>query len=366
MTDRCEYSDLHPNQCHHCNPTPTTTTVTTIDRIETALGRPAPQYRYTRGQHGNNGHTPTEWATDNHTIVCDHNDTDSLCPDCATRLERMLGDVPAMWQYLQDALIKDTRFIQQGSKIGVTHDPDEAPVEFNIGASRAINQLAAALGGDPIRQSRRWLATFPERLLAATIADQAAAISRAMEQAQRIVERPKDLIYLGQCWHCGHTLTGARDDTELQCHRCGLTHDTADLRQHALTEGANRWLTERELLTALPDLTHTMLDRWYRRHGLAVEDRTRPRWEAGELTWRTERTYRLGDVTDRLQQHQDQQQAREVVTTHQLATRCGVSAATIRKWAERGHITPITPGARPLMFTELEARRVETTRGDAS
>lgn len=54
-----------------------------------------------------------------------------------------------------------------------------------------------------------------------------------------------------------------------------------------------------------------------------------------------------------------------ILTTEEAARRVGVPVRTVQSWVERGHLTPVTLGAKPMRFREadvIEARHATTSK----
>ena len=54
-----------------------------------------------------------------------------------------------------------------------------------------------------------------------------------------------------------------------------------------------------------------------------------------------------------------------ILTTEEAAKRVGVTVRLIQSWVERGHLSPVMPGAKPMRFREsdvIEARYATTSK----
>lgn len=300
---RCDFHDLErlwcPEDCPHYGNsftmTPaeqalvtwhrTTGGVTHIRDIEHTTRRRLHEFRFTP-RAGEQWHQPTPEAR-----ACHGHERPpgaQLCPTCHDHLERLLGDVPAIVEALQTARTKDTRFPALGHK---RHDPeqaaDESPLPVNLGASRVLADLTATLGGDPVRASRYWL-TYPtrNRLANAMLRD----LSRAMRRAHHVIDRPEDLVYVGNC-QCGRELHTPRGHTIL-CD-CGYHAEWQAHLDQILADRLDTLMTVSELTTA------TGLDRGRvknltrRMTGTKV---ARPHLSGWVISSEEVEMYRLGDV----------------------------------------------------------------------
>lgn len=54
------------------------------------------------------------------------------------------------------------------------------------------------------------------------------------------------------------------------------------------------------------------------------------------------------------------------LTTAEAARRVGVSPMTVRSWVVRGHLRPVRPGAKPLLFVERDVIRCHAERMSAT
>lgn len=293
-------------------------------------------------------------------IVCDHPRDGHLCPDCAGDLRDLLTDIPELTRQLRITLTKDTHFSPtSGTKEA---DPDEAAVDFNVGASRALSQLTAFLGGQPAQVAEWWLATFNDRLLQPAVTDFAAQLSEMARRAYIVIDRPRDTVYLGQCAQCSHALRADRDARYVGCPRCGADHDVDVLKADAMRAGEDRWLTEAELLIAFDGLTKTLLRQWYRHEGLPTTELSRPYWSGGALTHRHYRAHRLADVRDKLAEHSTRLDCEDNLTTDQVAESLGCTANAVRLMVGRGELEPVVRGIRPLVFSRRAVNALATAR----
>lgn len=300
---RCDFHDLErlwcPEDCPHYGNgftmTPaeqalvtwhrTAGNVTHITALEHHAGRHLAEFRFTP-RAGEQWHQPAPEAR-----ACHGHDKPpgaQLCPTCADHLERLLGDVPAIVEALQTARTKDTKFPPLGHK---HTDPeqaaDESPIPVNLGASRVLADLTTTLGGDPVRASRYWL-TYPtqNRLANAMLRD----LSRAMRRAHHVIDRPEDLVYVGNC-QCGRELHTPRGHTIL-CD-CGYHADWQAHLDQILADRLDTLMTVSELTTA------TGLDRGRvknltrRMTGTKV---ARPHLSGWVISSEEVEMYRLGDV----------------------------------------------------------------------
>ncbi|NNG20511.1 helix-turn-helix domain-containing protein [Naumannella sp. ID2617S] len=414
--NRCPWSDLPTNQCDHCtNPH---RTPTEIRHAQTAAEDPNNQWQPTKPfvfvarhttltdeqladltdrfgvvrlgtnwehitthpkgrtwQHNTNGDhqdPPQVW--------CDHDAPDNTwpCDYCLDQIARQLGDLPWLLNELDQATARNTRFVDHGTSRDDTTHTDEAPLPINLTTATARTRITTSLTNwparthpDPIIASRQLLTHLtqlrdrnPHQL-----AQAAWHTTTAIRAAHRTIDRPPDLTYLGLCPN-DHPLYAARDATTITCnhthgsHPCGYTSTITNHRRKALDAGENRWLTIDELVGAITlagePVTRRQLHHWINHDGLARETRPIPRWDNGQLITETVDVYRLGDVRERAALADLE---RDSLTSDEAATQLGVTRNYIRVLVQRGHLTPIRPGAKPLRFTSTDiATYAKTTR----
>ena len=216
-----------------------------------------------------------------------------LCPACDTLLDQLLGDVPALVDDLQTAIRKDVRF----PRIGRPHERsldaegnpiDESPLPFNLGASRILSDLARVLHGPPIARSRWALGHPRETQRAALLAD----LSRLVERAHQIIDRPADLVYVGPCPTCTRDLETPRGH-DVACEHC--TYRQA-WQTHIDTMLAGRLDT---LMTVAELVVATGFDRGHVKNltrRMAGVEITRPHLDGWMIRTRSVTMYKLGDV----------------------------------------------------------------------
>jgi len=265
-------------------------------------------------------------------ISCNHTQT-GICVECAKELVRILSDIPQLIDDLDIAVAKEARFVEHGTFLGSMEDEDLGP--STNPALSAHARLVLALRGDdtnehpgvsdwfdsrdPSRMARELEVQLARSLTLsgyfgalrreARMRRLAIDISGAAARAHRVIDSPADMVYYGPCPDCGRDIVqeriGPEERTPVRCRftSCGYTAPL-DVHQRKLLDGyEDRWMTVNELVSAITSggevVTRDQINGWIRRHGLAREKRSRPRYVDGELVFDEVWTYRLGDVRER-------------------------------------------------------------------
>lgn len=308
---RCELHDLErlwcPHDCPHYGDSFTMTPaehaiitghVTHIRDLETTIGRRLVEWRFTP-------RTNEKWAEPNpEKITCRGEDHArppgaQLCPQCDDALDRLLGDVPAMVEALEQARIKDQRFQPRA----ITADPDESPTPHNEAATIRLQRLHDALGGHPIRRSR-WMLANPHAYDRRTVL---ADLSWAMAGAHHLIERPDDRMYIGRCPRCTTRDLHASRGHDVVC-ECGY-HQTWDKHLgDQLAQQMDRLFTVSELATATNLPRDTIKNLTRRMTGQKI---TRPHLDGWVIRTAEVTMYRLGDVLAEHERREAKRSARK-------------------------------------------------------
>jgi len=196
-----------------------------------------------------------------------------LCHDDTSRLERDLHAVAAVVEDLDISLSKQARLGTLG-KSGLARER----MPINLGAIDSRWVLANVLsvwaadvsGGKWHPQPRGRSATPVETQAAALLLDSIPQIRRhpavhqlvdevsdAVHQARRVVDRPADWAYLGQCYvetpdpdgrmvTCLNEMYGRPGASEVQCKVCGTEHPVAERRAWLLQRAQNTILSVKD------------------------------------------------------------------------------------------------------------------------
>lgn len=236
-------------------------------------------------------------------LICDHGRPEGsvLCPDCEDLFGLILADIPALLVDLELALTKQVSFLAQGSFVEA--DPDEAPLTFSLGASKALDELRRCLGLDPVTAVRQLLGDWRATLRRPDLERLVLRITTAVADAHHVIDRPPTLSYYGLCPNCGKGIKAERivvgDGRMVEC-PCGYRAPLARHQAAQLDLGEDKQLTLTELLRVLNDggepcQRHDIENLIYR-NGLPREREPRPYWAGGRLHKNFVYTYRLGTV----------------------------------------------------------------------
>lgn len=322
--DRCGWSDLPAELCHHCHPG-ARRPVLTLSALETAAGRSLPQFKARRRHH--------LWMVGREepgVISCQHptGDNRQLCTGCTDQLRMLLLDVPSLVAQLEVAVSRQVSFVDRGSKVLRTpghpwHEVlDERPpgtvlperfhvVPYGSRPAHARRRLVNSLDDDAAFVEEGWLGTFVDdrpadpvalaagwlrglgtRLLDPDFPRRAYRFSAAVVHAREVIERPPDDRFIGPCPKCradvvapmlgaGATLA-EREAQTVQC-PCGEPIRVAARLRQILSEAEDRFMTAAELVGAISDwggdpVTRNQINWWVKSGRLMRHERDIPRF----------------------------------------------------------------------------------------
>lgn len=226
-----------------------------------------------------------------------------LCHPCTRTLRTTIRQAPLWADQLGYVLARLTRYTDPS---GPRHAA--APLPFNPAASSPARRLDAVLRatsravGAPgdVRAARlgvvaAWLAANVDAIRTHPDAPYyERTISRAVEEAMVVCDRPPDQWYAGACPECGVDMYPSTADAMVTC-RCGAAWSAATRRQELLDKVRDAVAPGPVIARGLSGITDTPL----------TPDLLRKWRHAGKLTVRKMTTdpvptnwYRVGDVID--------------------------------------------------------------------
>lgn len=211
-----------------------------------------------------------------------------VCMTCTRRLERALGDIPALTEELDTILAKQARYA----------DPEgggsEPPMLFDTAASELgwvlRNTLATWCrligeergkelpGNDTPPAMARWLLNHVEWLRHHRAGHEAVdEITSVVSQIRKAIDRPAMRIYVGPCSECETDMYGRPDSTTIKCKGCGQEADVNERWQWMQGQMDGRYVTAREGAALLS------------RFGIPIQQKTIDKWrERGHIEEREE------------------------------------------------------------------------------
>lgn len=236
-----------------------------------------------------------------------------LCDECTSLLWRTLTQFPETLEELEVTRTRQARITHGGGSA------DHAALPWHNAASMVGEALTDGLwgllrGAQAHRVTTReqvhtlpWPIPATDNGVAAWLAVRVDGIARHQDladiahtlvdhghRAWRIIDRPPELSYAGQCDICGTHLYAVTGQPVVTCATCGEHNDVAMRRAAMLKAASDRLVTAREAATALTTLelpvTVERIRQWVHRRRLLVRGHTPDR----------SRLYRLGDIIDLL------------------------------------------------------------------
>lgn len=194
------------------------------------------------------------------------------CDDCGDELARALGEVPWLNEELEVTITRQKGVDYRRVGGSGTTKPTERPLPGVWGASEARTHLKSLLvswtlfcasegirssdprsemPGDNLPALSRWLIWRVDGLMLNDIAPEAIdEITSAVAHCHRLIDRPADRQYLGDCKVCESGRLYARAGSEwAKCEECGATVKAQDLRDDLLTKLDDRLCTAAEIAT---------------------------------------------------------------------------------------------------------------------
>lgn len=235
-------------------------------------------------------------------------DAGLLCSACCDVLERDLRSVPDLVAELDITLSKQAR-------IGVAGAPGLARerTPINVGAMLVADDLANVLaswvidvcGEDWPFGRRAGAASFARDLLShvpeirrhPAVEELIDEVTDAIKQARRVIDRPADKVYLGQCLvetpdDQGRQVTCLADvyarttASQVKCGVCGITHEVTERRAWLLEQARDRLFTVKEAAQMMGDVGRIKV----------TEASIRGYVHRGRIAYHTGTMIRLGDL----------------------------------------------------------------------
>lgn len=210
-----------------------------------------------------------------------------VCQRCADRLERALGDIPALWEELDTVLTKQARYAAAEFRRG------EQALPFNAAASELgwvlRNTLATwcrligeergkELPEDNPPAIARWMLNHVGWLRHHRAGHEAVEeITSAVNAIRKAVDRPAERIYAGPCADCGQDMYAKPDASTVECRPCGVEYSVPDMLAWMRGELVGKLVTAREATVLLGRLgvqvSQKTVEKWHLRmrvtdHGL--------------------------------------------------------------------------------------------------
>jgi hypothetical protein len=200
-----------------------------------------------------------------------------VCMVCSDRLERALGDVPALWEELDTVLTKQARYAAAEFRRGeqaLPFDPVAAELGFVLRntLSTWCRLIAEERGRvlpdtDTPAAVAGWLLHHTVWLRHHKAGHEAVEeITSAVREIRKAVDRPAERIYAGPCADCGGDMFGKPGAASVKCRPCGLSYDVAEMVTWMRNEARGRLVTARESVVLLG------------RFGLPLSQKTVEKW----------------------------------------------------------------------------------------
>ncbi len=238
-----------------------------------------------------------------------------LCRNCATTLERNLGDLPALVEQLDLTL---SRQVGQSDRVG-GRGP-EKPMAYNVGASNVLGEIKAVLvgwvrdlvesgeGRTPADTHQACALFLVARIRTLRVHPAAEEIAREVADVHRkateAIDRPPVTFFAGHCEAvdfeaevvavCGKPLYARLGEQTAKC-KCGARYDVEERRGWLLDAAQGYLLTKSDMIRAVAgllgeDVSDARFRKWIERERLIGQ--------GPDMMGRE--TYRVGDVLDLL------------------------------------------------------------------
>lgn len=233
----------------------------------------------------------------------------TLCPAHVEDLGAILGRLSTILDDLDVTISRQNR-------MAVTHTrvkSDERPLPFAVEASNRHHDLTISIGrwaeafgvvqygaglarsGAPRAQARYLVVMLPAIVRHPDAGAMLRDFERLVERAQREIDRPPDLLYVGICSAngCTHDIYTDPAQATATCAVCGARHDVAERRAIMLSHVEDVLATAAEIARAVATygadgdfLTVTRIRQWKRRGRIVprgVDKRGDPKYRVGDV-----------------------------------------------------------------------------------
>ena len=201
------------------------------------------------------------------------------CQTCSDRLERGLGDIPALWDELDTVLTKQARYAAAEFRRSERALPfNDAASELGWVLRNTLSTWCRLIGeergrdlpADNVPAMARWMLNHVNWLRHHRAGHEAVEeIASAVREIRKAVDRPAPRIYAGPCQDCGGDMYGKPDAAWVECRPCGLEYDVKAMVAWMQQEARSRLVTAREAVVLLGRfgiaLPQKHIDKWYER-----------------------------------------------------------------------------------------------------
>jgi hypothetical protein len=206
-----------------------------------------------------------------------------VCMRCSDRLERALGDIPALWEELDTVLTKQARYAAAEARRGersLPFNPEASEIGWVLRNTLATwcrligEERGKALPEDHPTAVARWLLNHVTWLRHHKAGAEAVEeITSAVNAVRRIVDRPAERIYAGPCKDCGGDMYGKPDAASVDCRPCGLSYNVTEMLEWMRAQVYGRLVTAREGVILLSrfglPIQQKTIDKWWERKRIA-------------------------------------------------------------------------------------------------
>lgn len=203
-----------------------------------------------------------------------------VCTHCSGRLDRALGDIPALWDELDTVLTKQARYAAAEARRGeraLPFNPDASELGWVLRntLSTWCRLIAEERGrklpaGDTPPTVAKWLLSHVEWLRHHRAGAEAVEeITSVVKQIRKAVDRPAERIYAGPCKDCGGDMYAKPGAASVDCRPCGLNYDVTEMVEWMRNEARGRLVTAKEGAVLLSRFglttTRNRIDLWHHR-----------------------------------------------------------------------------------------------------
>ena len=184
-----------------------------------------------------------------------------VCQHCADRLERALGDVPALWEELDVVLTKQARYAAAEFRRGeraLPFNPEASEIGWVLRNTLTTwCRVVAEERGKPLPEDNppavaRWLLNHVTWLRHHRAGAEAVEeITNIVAQVWRAIDRPAGRWFAGPCDQCERDLYAKTGADSVTCRDCDLVYDVGARRTWLLEQANDHLLTAAEMARAV-------------------------------------------------------------------------------------------------------------------